>query len=271
MFKIGEFSKLTNLTVRALHHYEEMELLTPDKIDDTTKYRYYSAQQLSTVNKIKMLQQIGLSLKDIKDVIKSNDITLLEYHYELREIEIHNELEELKKNQNIIKLYKEKMKEGNYMEKYNVALRHIPARRVMGIRKIVSSYANEQDLWTKLYEELTNQKVKMDNPIFGMSIYHDIEYKESDIDIELQSNIIGDYNDTDDVKFYEAPEFTMASVTFNGSYEQMPNVTQAIATWIEANNYTITGAMINIPHVSPAHDPNPDNWVTEAGFIVSKS
>jgi len=45
MFKIGDFSKLTNLTVRALHHYEELEILVPEKIDTITNYRYYSAQQ----------------------------------------------------------------------------------------------------------------------------------------------------------------------------------------------------------------------------------
>lgn len=271
MFRIGDFSKLTNLTVRALHHYEELEILLPEKVDYMTNYRYYSANQLVTVNKIKMLQQIGLSLKDIKDVIQSNDIKLLEYHYKLREAEIQDELEKLKKKQNIVKMFKEKMKEGSSMERYNVELKKIPKRKVMSIRKVVKSYNDEFDLWNDLHEESVNQKVKMDNPPSGMTIYHDKEYKESNVDIEVQSNIIGNYKDTDDVKFYEAPEFTIASVTFNGSYEQMAEVTQAIASWIEANNYIICGPMVNIPYISPAQDSNPDNWVTEAGFMVFKS
>ncbi|MGX7245057.1 MerR family transcriptional regulator [Enterococcus quebecensis] len=268
MFKIGEFSKLTNLTVRALHHYEELEILLPKEIDTVTNYRYYSADQLAVVNKIKFLQQIGLPLKIIKTIIQSNDMKLLESHYELRETEIHDELEELKKKQNIVKIFKEKMKEGNFMEKYNVELKVMPKRSVMAIRKIVPSFDDEHGLWTDLYEEFMKQNGKMENPPLGVTIYHDKEYKDSDIDIEVQSSIVGNYKDTDDVKFYETSEFTLASVTFNGSYEQMPEVTQAIASWIEANDYVISGPMVNIAHVSPAQDPNPDNWITEAGYMV---
>ena len=112
------------------------------------------------------------------------------------------------------------------------------------------------------------QSVKMDTPPLGMTIYHDTEYKETDIDVEVQSNIIGNYTDTDEVKFHETSEFTIASVTFNGSYDQMPDVTQAIASWIEANNYVICGPMVNIPYISPAQNPNPDSWVTGAGYMV---
>lgn len=271
MFKIGDFSKLTNLTVRALHHYENLELLTPEKIDPQTNYRYYSACQLATVNKIKLLQQIGLPLKTIKEILQNNNIDLLNYHYQLRESEIHHELTELKKKQTIIKRLQTKMKEGKTMEKYHVTLKEIPKRKVMSIRKIIDTSDEENQLWKGLYKELLNQNVKMTNPPFGMSLYHDKEYKEKDIDIEIQSNILGTYNDTNEVTFYEAPAFTMASVTFNGSYEQMPEVSQAIALWIEDNNYKIGGAMVNISYVSPFQDPNPDNWVTESGFILSQN
>lgn len=271
MFKIGDFSKLTNLTVRALHHYEELEILLPEKIDNFTNYRYYSANQLTVVNKIKMLQQMGLSLKAIKEVIQSNDMKLVEYHYELREAEIYDELEKLKKKQNILKICKEKMKEGNFMEKYNVELKEMPKRRVMSIRKVISSSNEEHMIWTALHEEFIKKNVKMANPPLGVTFFHDKEYKDTNIDIEVQSSIVGDYKDTDDVKFHDTSEFTMASVTFNGSYDQMPEVTQALASWIEANKYVICGPMVNISHVSPAQDPNPDNWITEAGFEVCKS
>lgn len=271
MFKIGDFSKLTNLTVRALHHYEELEILLPEKIDDITNYRYYSAHQLTVVNKIKMLQQIGLSLKVIKEVIQSNDTQLLEYHYKLREVEIHEELEELKKKQNIIKMFQKNIGEDSFMEQYNVTLKKIPKRKVMAIRKIISSYNDEHTLWNALHEELVKQQVQMSTPPLGMTIYYDSEYQEENVNIEVQSNIVGDYKDTDEVRFYETSEFTIASVTFNGSYEQMPEVTQALASWIEANNYVICGPMVNIFHVSPTQDPNPDNWITEAGYMVSIS
>lgn len=270
MLKIGAFSKISNTTVRALHLYEEMGILVPEEIDTQSKYRYYSAKQLKTVNEIKMLQQIGLSLKVIKEVIVDKDMKVLEYHYELRQEELQKEMQELQMKQTLIKSLKANRKEGKQMEKYNVVAKEIPSRNVMSIRKKVTSFEEESMLWNMLYQESLQQHVQFTNPPMGMTIYHDKEYKDSDIDIEVQSNIVGNYKDSDVVRFYEAEGFMMASVTFSGSYDQMNDVTQALASWIEANGCSITGPMVNIPIVSPAQDPNPENWITEAGYMITK-
>ncbi len=270
MFKIGEFSKLTQVTVRALHHYETINLLIPQTIDPFTKYRYYSATQLEVVNKIKMLQMIGLPLKTIKEILESNNTDLLEKYYDLRIIEIESELEELQLKKQFIKKYQNKVKEGIYMEKYNVELKTIPKRKVMSMRKVLPTFSDEGQLWTELYNESLRQPVTLTTPPTGLTFYHDKAYKESDVDIEIQSNIVGEYTNTNNIKFFDAPSFVMASVTFSGSYDQMPEVTEALATWIELNNYQIAGPMVNISHVSPVQDPNPENWVTESGFIVEK-
>ena len=44
--KIGEFSRLCRVTVRALRHYEKIKLLVPEIIDYSTGYRYYSVVQM---------------------------------------------------------------------------------------------------------------------------------------------------------------------------------------------------------------------------------
>lgn len=269
MFKIGEFSKLSNSTIRALHYYEEKELLLPEIVDRQSNFRYYSAKQLATVNKIKMLQQIGLPLATIKEILASNDLKLLDYHYELRELELQKELEQVKKNQRMIELLQNGMKEGKNMAEYNVVLKAVSERHVMSIRKKVASFDKESDMWQTLYQQSLEQKIKLTSPPAGMTLFHDKEYKETDIDIEVQSNVIGNYENENDVHYYTAPAFQMAATTFSGSYEQMPTVTQALASWIEANHYKMTGVMVNIPIVSPAQEKNPENWVTEAGFIIT--
>ncbi|MBC2034590.1 MerR family transcriptional regulator [Listeria booriae] len=71
MFKIGEFSKLANVSIRALRHYDKIGLLTPEHINKETNYRNYSAQQLQTINKIQKLKEIGLSLTVIHQTPKS--------------------------------------------------------------------------------------------------------------------------------------------------------------------------------------------------------
>ena len=44
--KIGEFSRLMQVTVKTLRHYEHKGLLIPDEIDEWTGYRYYNIEQM---------------------------------------------------------------------------------------------------------------------------------------------------------------------------------------------------------------------------------
>jgi effector-binding domain-containing protein len=62
----------------------------------------------------------------------------------------------------------------------------------------------------------------------------------------------------------------MVSVTFNGGYEQIAEISETVAAWVVSNGYDFDGAMFNIYHVSPGHDPNPENWVTEICFPIKK-
>lgn len=48
-FKIGEFSRLSKVTVRALRHYEQIGLLVPEIVDRWTGYRYYTVVQFQKI------------------------------------------------------------------------------------------------------------------------------------------------------------------------------------------------------------------------------
>ena len=65
MLKIGEFSQLSQVTVKTLHHYDEMGLLKPAHIDSFTSYRYYTVEQLPRIHRIMALKELGLSLEQI--------------------------------------------------------------------------------------------------------------------------------------------------------------------------------------------------------------
>lgn len=51
MFKIGDFSKFTKVSVRMLRYYDEVGLFKPAQIDDFTGYRYYSANTINIIFK----------------------------------------------------------------------------------------------------------------------------------------------------------------------------------------------------------------------------
>ncbi len=62
MLKIGEFSKLSRVSVRMLRHYDEIGLLKPAEIDDFTDYRYYRDDQLPAMGRITALKDMGFPL-----------------------------------------------------------------------------------------------------------------------------------------------------------------------------------------------------------------
>ena len=73
MLKIGEFSKLSRVSVRMLRHYDEIGLLKPAVIDPFTDYRYYREDQLPTACRIAALKDMGFSLADIVRILEVYD------------------------------------------------------------------------------------------------------------------------------------------------------------------------------------------------------
>ena len=65
MFKIGEFSKLSQVSIRMLRYYDETGVLKPEKVDILTGYRLYSSEQISQLNKIIFLRDTGFNLSDL--------------------------------------------------------------------------------------------------------------------------------------------------------------------------------------------------------------
>ncbi|MDQ0857273.1 MerR family transcriptional regulator [Bacillus sp. V2I10] len=68
--KVKEVADLVGISVRTLHHYDEIGLLTPDKVTDSG-YRLYSNENLETLQQILFFKELGFPLKKIKEVISS--------------------------------------------------------------------------------------------------------------------------------------------------------------------------------------------------------
>ena len=89
MLKIGEFSKLSRTTVKALRFYESEGLLLPASVDEWTGYRFYETSQLETAAKIKSFRQLGFTVEEIKNVLSGEDVKkiLLAKADELRKLQ----------------------------------------------------------------------------------------------------------------------------------------------------------------------------------------
>ena len=65
MIHIGEFARLGQVSMRMLRHYDQLGLLTPDRVDPWTGYRSYSAGQLARLNRIVALKGLGFPLTQV--------------------------------------------------------------------------------------------------------------------------------------------------------------------------------------------------------------
>ncbi len=72
MLKIGDFSRLSRVTVKALRYYDEIGLLKPVEVDRFTGYRYYAADQLPRLNRIIALKSLGLSLEEVGKLVDNS-------------------------------------------------------------------------------------------------------------------------------------------------------------------------------------------------------
>lgn len=100
MLKIGDFSKMSKLTIKALRYYEKEGLVIPKYTDELTGYRYYENNQLIEIARIISLKQAGLSIEEIKRIMLNNEPienilkvrkeklekTIYEYNYQLSKL-----------------------------------------------------------------------------------------------------------------------------------------------------------------------------------------
>jgi len=273
MIRIGDFSKLSRISIRMLRHYNEIGLLMPSSIDDFTGYRYYSETQLPLANRISALKELGFSLATITEILKvyDNPESLMKFLI-LKYAEIKEQAESVNRQMLLLETTINRFgKDGNTMN-YNVLKKEMPARYVASVRKIIPNYQSEGMLWEQLMKETAALNMRMTNPSNAIAIFHDEAYKENDVDVEIQISVEGKYVDTENITFKNVEPIQFVSVTFKGGYEQSPAVSEAIASWAKDNHdlYDFGGAMFNIYHVNPAMEKNPENWVTEACCPINK-
>ena len=70
MLRIGEFSALSQVSIKTLRHYDEIGLLRPLHVDPHSGYRYYAASQMAQLNRILALKDLGLPLDQIAGVLE---------------------------------------------------------------------------------------------------------------------------------------------------------------------------------------------------------
>lgn len=270
MLIIGDFSKLSRVSIRMLRHYDELGLLRPVKIDPDSGYRYYSESQLPIAGKINALKDMGFGLAAIGEILeRGGEKEMLERHLRLKQAELNELSQQTAYRLRLLDTALERLRKDEVM-KYDVTLKTIPQRNAATVRMLIPNYEQEGMLWNILMEETAQLHLIDGDPCYCCAVFHDKEYKEDQVDVEVQKDVKGSYPDTQHVRFRTLPEVTVACATCKGSYEQMGDINAAISAWVNENGFAFDGPMFNIYHVSPHETNDPNEYVTEVCYPVKK-
>ena len=266
MLKIGEFSKLSRVSIRMLRHYDDLGLLKPAMIDEFTGYRFYKEEQLFVMGRITALKDMGFALADIAKIMDDYDNKeKLEQYLTKQQQELRKISDETEYKLMLLDTARKRLRKEQSMS-FDVTTKVIPERYAATVHMVVPHYEDEGILWGKL-QECKTPLVPAD-PCLAAAEFLDKEYKEENVEIVVWMTVKGQYEDTENVKFKTLPSVKVASCVIKGSYEQMGEATATVASWIAENGFEVTGPMFNIYHVSPAQTQNPDEYVTEVCFPI---
>ncbi len=271
MLKIGEFSKLSRVSIRMLRHYDELGLLMPASIDQFTGYRYYSEEQLPIAGRISALKDMGFGLAAIGEIIKCyDDREALDRYLHLKQMELAELSLETEGRLLLLETARKRLRKDDNIMNYSVILKTLPERYAASVRMTIPSYAHEGLLWETLMQETAAMNLLASEPCYCSATFHDGEYRESDVDVEVQKTVKRQFPDTEHVKFKTLPPVSFASATYKGSYSKIGEVNAAVAAWVRDNGYEFDGPAFFIYHVSPHETQNPEEFVTEVCCPVKK-
>ena len=270
MFKIGEFSKLSQVPAKTLRYYDQIDLLKPAKVDRFTGYRYYSASQLPRLNRILALKDLGLSLDQI-GLLLEDDLSpdQIRGMLRLKQTEIQEQVQAEQKRLAQVEWRLKRIEQEEAMPKHEVALKKVPTTTVVSIRETVPSPGDIGRLFGEVFAHLGQNKVSPAGPPVG--IYHDKEFQEQNIDVEIAVPVSGTVPDGERVRNSALPAAKeMACVVHEGGFETIGATYGQMMAWIEANGYHVAGPCreVYVQWAQPGEDPSQN--VTEIQMPVCK-
>lgn len=274
MFKIGEFSRLTCLSVRMLRYYDEMGLLRPARTDRQTGYRFYGASQIPLADRIRMLRDLGFGVEEIRKVLGDWSPDKLALLLQERRRSLEGEM--LEKLARFDGALARLMGTVNPPE---LKIMSVPAYHVFSLRRVIPDYYSEGAIWKELAALAEEWAVPLDGRSF--SIYHDPDYREENVDVELcallkegSSPSFDGYRDGSAGLLsigYTEPVAYMASSMVHGPFENIAGAYLAFAEYLESQpEYTMGETSRQWVHKGPWNADRPEDYLTEIQIPLQK-
>jgi DNA-binding transcriptional MerR regulator len=274
MFKIGDFSKLSRVSVKALRYYDEIGLLPPAQIDRWTGYRYYTPDQLPRLNRILALKDLGFALEQIAQLL-DGDLPAAQIRGMLimKRAEIQREVGAAQEQLARIEARLRLIEQENAMPSYEVILKPVEKVRVAGVQGVVPDETVIGPTFNRLFDEVEHYVQRHGAGIAGpgIALYHDtMEGGWQDVRVAAAFPVRDALPDGEQVHVHDLPAATMASVVHHGSFDSLGPAYQAVLNWIEQNGYRINGPSREV-YLQYERTGDPAQYVTEIQVPVEKA
>lgn len=264
MYKIGDFSSMSKTTIKTLRYYEKEGLLKPVYVDLNTGYRYYDTSQLMEISKIISLRQIGLSIKDIKNILNGYNM-----------VEILNKRK--KELEDDLVLFNMELSKINYLlegdnMKNEIFIKEIPSYVIYYCDGIISDFSKIPEFVLQAGEECAkvNPNLKCITPDYCYISYLDGEYKEKDIKIRYGQAVEKVGKETDRIKFKMMDAITAVCIYHKGAYDNLRDSYNIILKFIEDNGYEVIDNPRECYIDGCWNKDNEDDYLTEIQFPIKK-
>lgn len=260
MLTIGEFSRLTHLSVRTLRRYHEATLLEPAVVDETTGYRYYTVEQIPTAQVIHRLRGLDVPLDDVHRILRTSDPgergTLVADHLRRLEAELDRTRAAVASLRRLL---------APDPAPLEVRLRAEPERTVAAVADVVEE--GDVAAWfagaTAELEAVVGDAVTgppggtYDNSLFEQGRGRAVLYLPTEAPPR-----------TGRVHPETLPAVELAVATHVGEHDGVDVTYGELGAWVVRNAMSVAGPVREVYRVGPRDVDDPAQWRTEIGWPV---
>jgi DNA-binding transcriptional MerR regulator/effector-binding domain-containing protein len=270
MFSIGEFSKVSGISVRTLRFYHEEGLLVPSAVDVETGYRSYDERNLEVARVIVALKALEFSLEDIGGILAgcTDDADVLEHLERQREsmaMRLAHYRNVLKHIDDIIHHEREAREEIKMAAtSFEIEERQLAPIIVAGIR-MTGRYCEIGDGLGRLYRRVGRYAAGK-----PLCLYYDCEYREEDANFEpcvpLKKKV-----DVDGISVRELPGGRCVTLVHRGPYEELGRSYARVLKYAKDRGYDVTLPTREVYLKGPGmiFRGNPKKYLTEIQLPIA--
>jgi DNA-binding transcriptional MerR regulator len=265
MFSIGDFARHGRVSVRMLRHYDAIGLLQPARVDRVTGYRHYEAEQLSRLNRIIALKDLGFTLQQVQAILDEKvGVEELRGMLRLRQADLQSQIATDSSRLAQVEARLQIIEREGAMPTDDVQIKRIPKVRVAEISAIAAGFDPQSigPVAGPLYDELCDRLDRAGLRPGGPAIaYYDDLPDDDGIVVHATFPVKADPHDDYDFSIVDLPEIEQAAtIVHRGSMDNVMSTIQTLARWIDSGGYRSTGYNREL-YVEGGEDR--DAWVTE--------